>query len=537
MTLIQNLASASVSVSFCVLALAASAVAQQTPTPAAAEWWHQTTALANDSMEGRDTGTEAYERAAKYVAAQFAAVGLKAAGDNSTFFQSVPMHQVDLDATHSSVAVETGSGDSAANVTLKLLQDVTLQPNERLPKNVRAGMMFIGYGLETNTSEPSLNDDEKGKVLVYFAGTPSNLPAAERQNFAARRAQRLASSGAIAIVAVLNPHDIEPFHWPAAYARSVSVAGASIPGSAIPSLRVSATAAATLFSNSGADLARILSDGERGAPLPNLDLHANLRLHLEITAKDISSPNILAILPGSDPALAPEYVALSAHLDGYGYGTPVLGDRLYNGALDDAAYVATLLELARTQAALPPAQRPRRSLLFCIFTGEEKGLLGSAYFTQHPTVPMAQIVADLNLDQLRPIFPLKILTMEGIADSTLGDTAAAVAHKYGIELRPDLEPERNLFRRADNYNFVRSGVPVAGFIFGYNRGTPEEAIYRDWYARRYHKPQDDLTTPIDWQAAVTFNDFFRDLARAVADTPNAPHWLPSSPNRPKSPAR
>ncbi len=122
--------------------------------------------------------------------------------------------------------------------------------------------------------------------------------------------------------------------------------------------------------------------------------------------------------------------------------------------------------------------------------------------------------------------------MEGIADSTLGDTARTVALKYSIELRPDLEPERNLFRRADNYNFVRVGVPVASFIFGYNRGTPEEAIYRDWYARRYHKPQDDLSTPIDWQATVTFNDFYRDLARAVADSTGTPQWLPSSPNRP-----
>jgi len=237
-----------------------------------------------------------------------------------------------------------------------------------------------------------------------------------------------------------------------------------------------------------------------------------------------SSPSSPDPTPPSPPNSSPS----PAHLDGYGFGVPVLGDRLYNGALDDAAYVATLLDLARTQAALPPHQRPKRSLLFCIFTGEEKGLLGSAYFTAHPTVPIPQIVADLNLDQLRPIFPLKILTMEGIADSTLGDTARAVAQRYSIELRPDLEPERNLFRRADNYNFVRVGVPVASFIFGYNRGTPEEATYRDWYARRYHKPQDDLSTPIDWAAAVTFNNFYRDLARAIADDPTRPAWSPTS---------
>lgn len=522
MQLTRNLASLA-------LILTASALAQQTPTPAAAAWWHQTTALANDSMEGRDTGTEAYERAAKYVAAQFSAAGLKPAGDNGTFFQRVPMHEVDLDTAHSSVEIETVSGAAIGKGSYKLLDQVTLQPSEMLPRNLHAEMVFIGYGDDQSGSALDLHN----RVAVYFAGVPSSLSAADRQAFAAHRAQRLAASGVAATVAILNPADIEPFHWPAAYARTVTLSGAPVSSSVTPSLRVSAEAAKFLFDHSGHDAAILLRDAERGAPLTTFHLHASLVLHLEITAKDISSPNILAILPGSDPALAPEYVALSAHLDGYGYGTPVNGDNLYNGALDDAAYVATLLELARTQAALPPAQRPKRSLLFCIFTGEEKGLLGSAYFTKHPTVPIAGIVADLNLDQLRPIFPLKILTMEGIADSTLGDTARTVAQKYSIELRPDLEPERNLFRRADNYNFVRAGVPVAGFIFGYNRGTPEEAIYRDWYARRYHKPQDDLTTPIDWKAAVTFNDFYRDLARAVADSPSGPRWLPSSPNRPK----
>ncbi len=513
------------------LALTASTPAQQTPTPAAAAWWRETTALANDGMEGRDTGSEAYERAARYVAAQLQAAGLRPAGDGGTFFQRVPMHQTDLDAAHSSAEVEDASGGTAGKfgkVALRLLQEVTLQPAERLPPDIRAAMTFIGYGLETGPDAAPPAGSDRGKVLVYFAGAPSNLSPADRQTFAARRSQRLAGSGAAAVIAIPNPSDIEPFHWPAAYARSVTLSETPVAASTIPSLRVSADGAATLFSRSGHDVASILGDGARGASLPSFPLHANLHLHLETTSKAISSPNILAILPGSDPALSAEYVALSAHLDGYGFGTPVLGDRLYNGALDDAAYVATLLELARTEAALPPAARPRRSLLLCIFTGEEKGLLGSAWFTRHPTVPIPHIVTDLNLDQLRPIFPLKILTMEGIADSTLGDTARTLAGRYGIELRPDLEPERNLFRRADNINFVRVGVPIASFIFGYNRGTPEEATYRDWYARRYHKPQDDLSTPIDWNAAVTFNRFFRDLARAVGDAPTRPSWSPAS---------
>lgn len=524
----------SVAVALALSCVAPFARPQQRPTPEASAWWAQTTALSGDSMEGRDTGSEAYERAAKYVADQFRAAGLKPAGETGGFFQRVPMHQVDLDTASSTVEIlrEAGhvGGAAGASLRLHLLEQVTLIPRADLPPDTEAPMVFVGYGI------PGADTDLHGRIAVFFNNTPSDLPAQDRESFAARRTRALATSGAVATVSIDNPGAIEPFHWPAAYARSVTLASpgaraesTSFAAHPVPALRISFEAAVELFPNSDHQIGDLRRSGIAGAPLPSFALKDQLRLHLVTTSKDIASPNILAILPGSDPTVSAEYVALSAHLDGYGYGTPVLGDKLYNGALDDAAYVALLLEIAKTQAALPPAQRPKRSLLFCIFTGEEKGLLGSAYFTGHPTVPIAQIAADLNLDQLRPIFPLRILTMEGITDSSLGDDARSVAQRFAIELRPDLEPERNLFRRSDNFNFVRVGVPIASFIFGYDRGTPEERAYRDWYARRYHKPQDDLLTPIDWAAAVKFNNFFSALALFVANRTERPVWSPSSP--------
>jgi len=492
-----------------LLLLAASAPAQQTPSPAASEWWRLTTALANDQMEGRDTGSEAYERAAKYVADQFQAAGLKPAGDNGTYFQRVPMHQVSLDTAHSSVELVD---DKGAYTPLGLLYDINA-PARGVPL-IEGPLVFLGYG------QPPAGVDLHGKIAVLF-----NYPAAGRP-------ASLAGSGVVATVTIDNPAITEPAHWPSAYSHSVTLANATArpaqPNATI-ALRISFESAAKLFAGSGADAAKILTDAERGLPIPSMPLARSLRISLAVTDKDISSPNILGILPGSDPSLSTEYVALSAHLDGYGYGTAVLGDNLYNGALDDAAYVATLMELA----ANLKGRAPKRSLLFCIFTGEEKGLLGSAWYTQHLTVPVEKIVADLNLDQLRPIFPLKILTMEGIADSTLGDTAKGVAATFGIELRPDHEPERRLFSRTDSFNFVKIGVPPAGFIFGYNSGSDEERLYRDWYARRYHKPQDDLATPIDWPAAVTFNNFYRALTLAIANAPSRPRWLATSQYAPK----
>ena len=501
--------------------LSAAACAQSTAKPdaATAAWWAQTTALSNDAMEGRDTGTEAYERAAKYVAAQFAAANLKPAGDNNTFFQRVPMHQVTLDNEKSSVEI---LGTAGKPTTLHFPTEVTTVPREQA-SSIEAPMIFLGYGI------PSADLDLKGKIAVFFNNTPADLAPADRETYTGRRLRALAQAGIAAIISIDNPAAIEPFHWPAAYARSVTLIGTTAPNSNAPIvIRINPASLDALFAASGHTSSDIVANGGKGAPLATFPLNLSARIHLTSTNKDISSPNILAILPGSDPKLAPEYVALSAHLDGYGYGTPVLGDNLYNGTLDDAAYVALLIEVAKELQHKAPA----RSLLFCIFTGEEKGLLGSAYFTQHLTVPKESIVANLNLDQLRPIFPLNILTMEGLNDSTLGETVRTVAAQYKIEIRPDLEPERNLFRRADNYNFVRIGVPIASFIFGYDKGSPEEVTYRDWYARRYHKPQDDLKTPIDWAAASKFNRFYTTLAVTIANSTTRPQWLPTSPYSP-----
>jgi hypothetical protein len=495
------------------------AQSQQKPDAATTAWWAQTVALSNDSMEGRDTGTEAYERAAKYVADQFKAAGLKPAGENGTYFQRVPMHQIALDNDKSSVEILSPSGKSD---TLHFTTDVTTVPREQ-PSSIDGPMIFLGYGM------PAADLDLKGKIAVFFNNTPADLAPTDRETYTSRRLRALAQAGVAAVLSIDNPAAIEPFHWPAAYARSVTIAGASVSNANTPTLiRINPACLNILFAASGHSSAEIITNGGKGFPLAPFPLNQSARIRLTSTSKEISSPNILAILPGSDPKLAPEYVALSAHLDGYGYGTPVLNDNLYNGTLDDAAYVALLTELAKNLQHKAPA----RSLLFCIFTGEEKGLLGSAYFTQHLTVPKENIVANLNLDQLRPIFPLNILTMEGLTDSTLGETVRTAAAQFKIEIRPDLEPERNLFRRADNYNFVRIGVPIASFIFGYDKGSPEEVIYRDWYARRYHKPQDDIKTPIDWDAAAKFNRFYTALALAIANAPTRPQWLPSSPYSP-----
>jgi Zn-dependent M28 family amino/carboxypeptidase len=287
-------------------------------------------------------------------------------------------------------------------------------------------------------------------------------------------------------------------------------------------MTLSAEAFKTLVAGAGHDPAEILKLGGDKQPLPAFDIAPRLQATFKITKRDYTAENVLGVLPGRDPKLAAEHLVLSAHLDGYGHGEPVDGDGLYNGALDDAAYVGTLIRFADRHKGRPLA----RSVVFAAFTGEEKGLLGAHWFVDHPTVPKASIVADINLDQLRPLFPLELMTELAVNDSSLGTTARTVAASMNIRIQPDPEPERGLLQRADHWPFMQAGVPATGFIFGYEPGTEAERRYREWYQVRYHRPQDDVTQPMDFEAAAKFNNFFYRLAEAVADAPERPSWTP-----------
>lgn len=490
-----------------IVCLAVSAGHATEPNAATRRWWSHVEVLAADNMEGRDTGSTGHAKAAAYVVNQFQQNGITPAGERG-YYQQVPIRALRLNTGASSLQL-TRSGRTQP---LRWLQHMTVGPATGLPASMTGRLIFAG-------SDNAAGVDIAGAIVVRI--TPERfVPDAP--------AQPAPPAAAAAVIGIDSAVGVEPNRWPAQYAVAMTLADA--PAAPRPSgpvgFRFNPALADVLFEGSGHSYKELLALAAQGRPVPTFPLDGTLAIRMQFDASSLVSDNVIGVLRGSDPTLADEYVVLSAHLDGYGMGEPWGGDRIYNGAFDDAAYVATLIDVAERLRA--SGTKLRRSLLFAVVTGEEKGLLGSRYYTQHLTVPRERLIANINLDQLRPVFPLRTLTTLAVNDSTLGDTARAVAATMNIRIQPDPEPLRNLLRRSDHINFIQIGVPAVGFIFGFEQGTPDEAAYRKWYEDRYHSPLDDLAQPWVPQAAADFNDFFARLVETLANADDRPRWKPGS---------
>jgi Zn-dependent M28 family amino/carboxypeptidase len=509
-------------------------------------WWGHVQKLADPSMKGRLTGSEDYLRAAAYVVEQFKAYGLTPAGMDGGYYQPVHFDVQRVIASQSSMNLVVDG-----KVTpLVLGEDAILGSRSAQVGKVDAPLVFIGYGLHLPESQyDDFNSADvpmsslKGTVVVYINGGPADLPGALK-SFArtAPLARVLREAGVVGTISIPTPRSMD-FGWQ----RVAS--GASQPGMRLsPAPDADAVAAkhpaladehgamftATfnpaqaekLFAGTGHTFAEMLALADAQKPLPHFALGKSVTATVVGETSQVVSPNIVAEFKGSDAALSKQYVLVSAHLDHLGVGASINGKTIYSGAMDDASGVATVLETAKRLSQAKT--RPKRSMLFVIFTAEEKGLLGSRYFAGHPTVPENAIDADLNLDMFMPLFALKKLHVQGLDESTLGEDAKKVGAQHGIVIAPDPEPDRNSFIRTDQYSFVQAGVPALAMKFGWTMGSPEYKAWRAWLAQRYHSTDDDLTQPVDLVAAAQFNDFFADLARAVADDPARHHYLDRS---------
>jgi Zn-dependent M28 family amino/carboxypeptidase len=260
----------------------------------------------------------------------------------------------------------------------------------------------------------------------------------------------------------------------------------------------------------------------RGGPLRPFALRTKVAINADSEWRDFTSPQVIGMLPGNDPRLAGEHVVLMGHLDHLGIKpNPAPGeDAIYNGALDNAAGIATMLEAARH--FVDAGKRPRRSVMFMANTGEERGLLGASYYIAHPTVPLQQIIAAVDLDMPLLTYDFTDIVAFGADHSTVAATVAQAARGMGIAVGPDPMPEQAIFVRSDHYQFVRGGVPAILLFTGYANGG--KAKWDDFFARVYHKANDDLTQPINWNAGARYARLNYEISRILADADQRPRW-------------
>lgn len=503
------------------------AAAPAAPLAAQADaWWGHITRLADDSMRGRETGSAEHRKAAEYIAANFKRAGLVPMGTDG-YFQPVRFTVRRIAEEKSSIAlVRDGRAERLA-----FGNEVIVGVRSAPPALLDAPLAFAGFGLRI----PELNYDDlagldlKGKVVVLLGGgVPAGVPGPALASARNALGGTLRAAGAVGILTIANPRGDIPWSR-SALARlnpQMELLDPAAPApSAVLGLTLNPAAAEQLFTGTGHTYAELQALADSAKPLPRFDLPVRLQATVGVTEREVTSDNVIGMLPGTDPALKGEYLVVSAHLDHIGVGQPIHGDSIYNGAMDNASGVATLIETAGT---LAKAGKLRRSVLFTAVTAEEKGLLGSYWFATHPTVAPAAIVADLNTDMFLPINPLTRLLVNGLEESDLSDDVRRAAAAVHVEVITDPEPERNGFVRSDQFSFIRNGTPSLSLKVGFVRGSPEHERVLRWRQERYHGPADDLTQPIDRQAAADFNRLYAGLVTEVANRPTRPQWYPTS---------
>lgn len=491
--------------------------------------------LADDRMEGRETGTRGYDLAADYVARRYVDIGLQpGGGDDGGYFQRVPLLKATIVEDGARFAVHRDGRTIALAFKKEFLPAADFNNAE---SSLEAAAVFVGQAVHA----PELKQDDfarldlRGKIAVMFSGAPARFDNDRRAFYSSRREklQAIVDRGAVGAVFVGTAEDEARSPWakgaenwqrPAMRLRGEDGLGLDT----FPQLRavaaVSAAAADALFA--GLDQsAAMLFDAAKAGTLEGFDLPGTLSLASRTRIEPLESRNVVAKLPGGDPALAAEHVVYTAHLDHIGIGAPVNGDRIYNGALDNALGVAVMLEAARELQRAPA--RPKRTLLFVALTAEEKGLLGAEWFARHPTVPRGSLVANINMDMPVMTAPSRDVVPIGVEHSSLKGVLDAAAKEVGVALSPDPFPEEVVFVRSDQYAFVRAGIPAVyldgGVVAVDKARDPKVAL--TWFLRNcYHQPCDDASLPIQYADAARLARLNARIGQLVGDAAQRPRW-------------
>lgn len=486
--------------------------------------------LSDDVLEGREAGTRGYDIAAAYVATQFALYGLKPAGTNPDFYQSVPLRRRSLPPEGVRFELRTKSGTQEYRNGKDIAVDASPYTRDEV---VEAELVFAGWGIKA----PELRHDDyaglnvKGKAIVILEGAPASFPGALRAHYSwiQQKERMAAQAGAIALLTLKSPEREQFSPWERArQARPLPALGWNDPATGEEDPRIKATitlgpdAARSLFAQAGRDIEQMYRQSTASAPR-GFTLPASMRLARKSIHEDSSSPNVIGVLPGTDPQLKNEYIVVAAHLDAW-VGPKAGPDTIYNGAVDNAGGVAAMLEVARILSA---AGGPKRSIVFFATAAEEKGLLGSDYFVAHPLVPLKDIVAAISVDGLMAFHDFAGIVALGAEHSTLGEISLAAAQSIDAVHMPDPIPGRGNLALSDQYPFLRVGIPV---LFpnparGQSRhGGEDVATWDDYESHHYHQPSDDMNLPLRWDVARRWGQYIYAVVAGTANASRRPQW-------------
>lgn len=494
--------------------------------------------LADDALEGRDTGSRGYEIAANYVAAEFKKLGLQPAGEEG-YIQRVPFRRGYLNQQTTKAELIQNNQTTELKYPQDYMMSTVMNATDA---SVKADAVFVGYGLIAD--KYSYNDyeglDVDGKIVVMLTGRPDSWPSEEGAHLASgsEKAKHAADRGAVGIITLHTPkrEKVRSYTSSLNYLGTPSLRWLTKEGKPYGSreeLKVGAyfnlDAGKKLFANASTPLEDIFALDDEEQPIKGFNLDTTVELAASARHEKITSPNILAVLPGSDPKLKDEYVVFTAHLDHIGLAKDVTTkDRINNGAMDNASGVSILLETARV---LTKSKAPRRSVLFTVVTGEEKGLLGASYFVNNATVPLNKMVANVNLDMPVLLYDFADVIAFGANHSSMGEIVEKAAGQLGLALSPDPMPEQAIFTRSDHYNFVKKGVPSVFLMTGFTSKTEGEdggKVWGEFFANHYHKPTDSLDLPINYNSAKVFAEVNIGIALTIANQDEKPYWLEDS---------
>ena len=497
-----------------------------------ARCWEDVRLLADDAMEGRRAGSPGHRRAAQFVADGFRKAGLQP-GAPAGYLQEVRLETRQIVEANSSLKLLDGDAERP----LKFGDDAGLMLRGDVTRTVEAPLVFVGHGLVM--PQYGVDDlrglDLEGKVVVSFLAAPASVPGSAGAHFGspAERWKVYKAAGAVGVMFIPNPHAMD-LPWERAIKMRLEPFMVLKGGEDLYSgqriwVMLNPARFPMLLAGTGRNPDELLALLKEGKPLPHFDLPVRISATVEAKIADITSENVVAVLPGSDAALRDEFVVLSAHLDHLGIASEDQGenkgDRLFNGAMDNASGIAVLMQIARD---LSGKKAPRRSIVFAAVTAEELGLLGSRAYVADARARGQRIVANINTDMFMPLYPMKQLVVFGLEESDLADDARAIAQELGIDVQTDPQPQRNRFIRSDQYSFIRVGIPALATKIGNVPKSAEAQIEEKWFAERYHAVSDSADQPVDLGAVGAYAEFMKRLSVRVANRKVAPRWHGSS---------